>query len=48
MQEAELILATLRSTPTKTVAAAKLGISERTLRYKMARLREHGIMAAGA
>jgi two-component system response regulator FlrC len=48
MQEAELILATLKSTPTKTVAAARLGISERTLRYKMARLREHGIMEAGA
>ena len=47
IQEAELILATLRSTPTKTVAAARLGISERTLRYKMARLREHGVMAAG-
>jgi two-component system response regulator FlrC len=47
MQEAELILATLRTVPTKTLAAARLGISERTLRYKLARLREHGLVAAG-
>jgi two-component system response regulator FlrC len=47
MQEAELILATLKTAPTKTLAAARLGISERTLRYKLARLREHGLMAAG-
>ncbi len=47
MQEAELILATLKAVPTKTLAAARLGISERTLRYKLARLREHGLMAAG-
>jgi two-component system response regulator FlrC len=47
MQEAEVIMATLKTTPTKTLAAAQLGISERTLRYKLARLREHGLMAAG-
>ena len=47
MQEAELIMATLKAAPTKTLAAARLGISERTLRYKLARLREHGLMAAG-
>ena len=47
-QEAELIMATLRETPTKMAAAAKLGISERTLRYKLARLRESGMMAVGA
>ena len=41
-QEAELIMATLRETPTKMAAAAKLGISERTLRYKLARLRDSG------
>jgi two-component system response regulator FlrC len=46
-QEAELIMATLRETPTKMAAAAKLGISERTLRYKLARLRESGMMAVG-
>jgi two-component system response regulator FlrC len=47
MQEAELIMATLKAAPTKTLAAARLGISERTLRYKLARLREHGLMVAG-
>ena len=47
MQEAEVIMATLKTTPTKTLSAAQLGISERTLRYKLARLREHGLMAAG-
>ncbi len=46
-QEAELIMATLRETPTKMAAAAKLGISERTLRYKLARLPESGMMAVG-
>ena len=46
--EAHLILSTLRSAPTKAVAAARLGISERTLRYKLARYREHGILAATA
>ncbi len=45
-QEAELIMATLRDSPTKTAAAARLGISERTLRYKLARLRDHGLMVA--
>lgn len=45
-QEAELIMATLRETPTKLAAAAKLGISERTLRYKLARLRDNGMVAA--
>jgi DNA-binding Lrp family transcriptional regulator len=29
-------------------AAAKLGISERTLRYKLARLRDSGMMMVGA
>ena len=47
-QEAELIMATLRDTPTKMAAAAKLGISERTLRYKLARLRESGMAMVGA
>jgi len=46
--EAEMIFATLRDTPTKSAAAARLGISERTLRYKLARLREHGLMAVNA
>jgi two-component system response regulator FlrC len=43
--EAELIREALQQTPTKMAAAARLGISERTLRYKLARLREHGLMA---
>ena len=43
--EAELIKEALQQTPTKMAAAARLGISERTLRYKLARLREHGLMA---
>lgn len=47
MQEAELILETLRAIPTKTQAAAHLGMSERTLRYKLARMRNHGLMVAG-
>jgi two-component system response regulator FlrC len=47
-QEAELIMATLRETPTKMAAAAKLGISERTLRYKLARLRDSGLTMVGA
>jgi two-component system, response regulator FlrC len=47
-QEAELIMATLRDTPTKMAAAAKLGISERTLRYKLARLRDSGMTMVGA
>jgi two-component system response regulator FlrC len=46
VQEAELILETLKASPTKTSAAARLGISERTLRYKLARMREHGLVAA--
>jgi two-component system response regulator FlrC len=46
IQEAELILETLKVSPTKTSAAARLGISERTLRYKLARMREHGLVAA--
>ena len=43
--EAELIREALQQTPTKMAAAARLGISERTLRYKLARMREHGLMA---
>jgi len=43
IQEAELILETLKVSPTKTSAAARLGISERTLRYKLAQLRAQGL-----
>lgn len=46
-QEHKLILATLRACDNKRKeAAARLGISDRTLRYKLARMREHGIEVA--
>ncbi|MEC7105956.1 MAG: helix-turn-helix domain-containing protein, partial [Pseudomonadota bacterium] len=34
---------TIRTSPTRQAAAAALGISERTLRYKLARMRERGM-----
>jgi two-component system response regulator FlrC len=48
MNEHQVIMATLASTPSKTEAAKRLGISPRTLRYKMAQLREHGLAMAAA
>jgi two-component system response regulator FlrC len=43
-REQQLILDTLRSVGgSRRSAAGKLGISERTLRYKLARLREAGV-----
>ena len=48
MNEHQVIMATLASTPSKTEAAKRLGISPRTLRYKMAQLREHGLGMASA
>lgn len=48
MNERQVIMATLASTPSKTEAAKRLGISPRTLRYKMAQLREHGLSMASA
>jgi two-component system response regulator FlrC len=48
MNEHQVILATLASTPSKIEAAKRLGISPRTLRYKMAQLREHGLSMAAA
>ena len=48
MNEHQVIMATLASTPSKTEAAKRLGISPRTLRYKMAQLREHGLNLASA
>jgi two-component system response regulator FlrC len=45
--EAEMILATLRANNQQRKATAKqLGISERTLRYKLARLKDLGLMEA--
>ena len=46
LNEHQVIMATLASTPSKTEAAKRLGISPRTLRYKMAQLREHGLAMA--
>ena len=48
MNEHQVIMATLAATPSKTEAAKRLGISPRTLRYKLAQLREHGLGMAGA
>jgi two-component system response regulator FlrC len=41
--EHQIILAALTATRSKNEAAQRLGISPRTLRYKMARLRENGL-----
>jgi len=43
INEHQVIMATLASTPSKTEAAKRLGISPRTLRYKLAQLREMGL-----
>lgn len=43
LNEHQVIMATLAATPNKTEAAKRLGISPRTLRYKLAQLREHGL-----
>jgi len=43
LNEHQVIMATLASTPSKMEAAKRLGISPRTLRYKLAQLREHGL-----
>jgi len=48
LNEHQVIMATLASTPSKTEAAKRLGISPRTLRYKLAQLREHGLNMATA
>jgi two-component system response regulator FlrC len=48
MNEHQVIMATLAATPSKTEAAKRLGISPRTLRYKLAQLRELGLGMASA
>ena len=48
LNEHQVIMATLANTPSKTEAAKRLGISPRTLRYKLAQLREHGLSMANA
>ena len=46
--EHQLIMAAIQSSATRSDAAKKLGISPRTLRYKIAQLRERGLAVAGA
>ena len=46
--EHQVIMAMLAATPSKTEAAKRLGISPRTLRYKLAQLREMGLGMATA
>lgn len=46
--EHQMIVAAIQSTATRSDAAKKLGISPRTLRYKIAQLREHGLAVASA
>jgi two-component system response regulator FlrC len=41
--EFRIIAETIRTSPSRQAAAATLGISERTLRYKLARMRERGM-----
>ena len=41
--EHQIIMAALQSTESREAAARKLGISPRTLRYKLAQLRERGM-----
>ena len=41
--EFRIIAETIRTSPTRQAAATALGISERTLRYKLARMRERGL-----
>ena len=48
MNEHQVIMATLAATPSKLEAAKRLGISPRTLRYKLAQLREYGLGMATA
>jgi two-component system response regulator FlrC len=42
-REVELIVKALREEPSRKEAAERLGISPRTLRYKVARLRDEGV-----
>jgi two-component system response regulator FlrC len=41
--EHQVIMAAIQSTDSRMEAAAKLGISPRTLRYKLAQLRSRGM-----
>jgi two-component system, response regulator FlrC len=46
--EHQVILAAIQATESRVEAAKKLGISPRTLRYKLAQLRERGMDLAVA
>jgi two-component system, response regulator FlrC len=46
--EHQVILAAIHATDNRVEAAKKLGISPRTLRYKLAQLRERGMELAVA
>jgi two-component system response regulator FlrC len=43
MSEHQAIMAAIQSTDSRMAAAAKLGISPRTLRYKLAQIRNLGL-----
>jgi len=43
LSEKDILLAAIRSSESRVEAAKKLGISPRTLRYKLAQIRESGI-----
>jgi DNA-binding NtrC family response regulator len=44
LSERDILLAAIRSSESRVEAAKKLGISPRTLRYKLAQIRESGIL----
>jgi len=46
--EIQAILAAINSTESRNAAAAKLGISPRTLRYKLAQFRQRGLNEGAA
>jgi len=43
LNEHQLIMATIAASPSRNEAAKRLGISPRTLRYKLAQMREMGL-----
>lgn len=47
MNEHQLIMATIAASPSRQEAAKRLGISPRTLRYKLAQMREMGLPTGG-